>query len=147
MLSVPNRNSSVANGNFLNARLLKPRSLFFLPEIPFLHVFPKSQVALKASSILSHKKAHNRQCGCASVECGPNNPGMGHPAVSRGRHAADPSYQWAGSSPLPSSGRSAWKSTVAGFIRRERYWPTSSFLYIIKIGQFDNALYPFHIVR
>ena len=129
-------------------KALKPRSLFFLPEIPFLHLFPKSQAALKAPSILSHRKAHNRQCtGCASVECGPNNPGMGRPAISRGRHVAGPSYQWAGSSLLPSSGRSALKSTVAGSIQRERYWPTSSFLYIIKIGQFDNALYPFHIVR
>ncbi|TKC38840.1 hypothetical protein EI555_007718, partial [Monodon monoceros] len=45
------------------------------------------------------------------------------------------------------AGRSILKSSVAEFIWRECYLPTISFLYIIKISQFDNALYPFHIVR
>ena len=149
MLSVPSRNPSIANGNFLNARH-KSQDISFScqSEIPFLRLFPKSQLALKSSSILSHKKTHNRQCeGCASVECRPNNSEMGHHAISRGHCATDPSYQWGGSSLLPSPGWSTLKSTVAEFIRRERYLPTISFLYIIKIGQFANALYPFHIVR
>lgn len=76
----------------------------------------------------------------------PQNPEMGRPAISRGRCAAD-QVPVSRLVPAPIPREKRIKSIVAEFIRRERYWPTISFLYIIKIGQFDNALYPFHIVR
>lgn len=69
-------------------------------------------------------------------------------APSQEECAAEPSFQGAVPSPSPSPREKCIKKPACGSpLRRECDLPTIPSPYIVRIGQFDNASYPLHIVR
>lgn len=149
MLSLPNKVplSEVELPKMQDFKAIKI-SLSYQSGIPFPLSCLKSQLALNVSSSRHYKGSRDAlSTGCAVGDCRLNPQGWAGYFLRRGCCSPQLLGSVPSLSPSPREKCSTEKPTCGSPLRRECDLPTIPSPYIVRIGQFDKALYPLHIVR